>query len=253
VMGTTAESANGSRQTGEPPAAEGRSTFPWKSVAPLLVDIVVPIAAYYVLRGVGTGQVAALILGAVPTAVFAVYQAVRDRKVDALGAFVLVIIAVSTAMVFVTGSPRFLLAKEGWFTGAVGVSMLGSMLLGKPLGYRLARSMLERTPLGARLHTEVWEQLWERERWFRRAWHIVTAIWGIGTLADAVLRVIMAYALPVDTVPGLGGALTAVTFVGLQVVQQIYFVRVGLWQRLRDLPDDGLTEAEPPSAQPPSV
>jgi hypothetical protein len=51
-------------------------------------------------------------------------------------------------------------------------------------------------------------------------------------MADAVLRVLMAYALPVDEVPGLSGALWPVTFVVLQVITNIYYHRAGLWPLL---------------------
>jgi hypothetical protein len=43
----------------------------------------------------------------------------------------------------------------------------------------------------------------------------------------------MAYTLPVDIVPGLAGALWAVTFLALQLIQHLYFTHVGLWTRLR--------------------
>ena len=55
-----------------------------------------------------------------------------------------------------------------------------------------------------------------------------SVIWGAGLLADAVIRVVMAYALPVDVVPGLGGALWPVTFVVLQVVTNVYYQLAGL-------------------------
>ena len=43
----------------------------------------------------------------------------------------------------------------------------------------------------------------------------------------------MAYTLPVDLVPGLGGALWPVTFVVLQVITNVYFARAGFWLILR--------------------
>ncbi|WP_049795612.1 hypothetical protein [Frankia sp. EAN1pec] len=58
--------------------------------------------------------------------------------------------------------------------------------------------------------------------------------WGAGLLVDAAVRLAMALALPVDVVPALGSVLSVVTFVGLQVIQQVYFVRVDLWGSLAD-------------------
>ncbi len=48
-------------------------------------------------------------------------------------------------------------------------------------------------------------------------------MWGAGLLADAAIRVVMSYTLPVSVVPALGGALWPVTFVVLQVVTNIYY------------------------------
>jgi hypothetical protein len=47
-------------------------------------------------------------------------------------------------------------------------------------------------------------------------------------LADAAIRVLMSYTLPVNVVPALGGALWPVTFVILQVVTNIYYEVAGL-------------------------
>ena len=57
-------------------------------------------------------------------------------------------------------------------------------------------------------------------------------LWGTAILADAVIRVGMAYTLPIGLVPALGGALWPVTFVVLQVVTNVYFARSGFWRIL---------------------
>lgn len=211
----------------------------------LVMDLVVPVAGYYVLRAVGVDPVLALILAGVPTTAVIAYRVIRQRKVDTLGIFVLTVLAGSVGLTFVTGSPRFLLAKEGWFTAAIGVGFLVTLRFARPLAFSLARAMLRHSPLGTTLGVDTWDQRWERDRRFRRTWQVATALWGVGLIADAVVRVIMAYTLPVDVVPALGGALWAVTFVVLQVIQQIYFTRVGLWTGLR-VPVPTATSAELP-------
>jgi hypothetical protein len=55
-----------------------------------------------------------------------------------------------------------------------------------------------------------------------------TVLWAAGLLADAAVRVVMAYTLPVALVPGLSGALWPVTFVLLQVITNVYYLRAGL-------------------------
>ena len=53
-------------------------------------------------------------------------------------------------------------------------------------------------------------------------------MWGAGLLADAAIRVVMSYTLPVSVVPALSGAQWPVTFVVLQVVTTIYYHFAGL-------------------------
>lgn len=161
------------------------------------------------------------------------YRATRQRAVDALGIFVLIVLTGSVALSFATGSPRFLLAKEGWFTAAIGVGFLVTLRFARPLAFSIARAMLQHSPLGNTLRTHAWDEYWERDPRFRRTWRVATVLWGIGLIADAAARVVMAYTLPVDTVPALGGALWAITFIALQIVQHLYFSRVGLWASLR--------------------
>ncbi|WP_018503198.1 VC0807 family protein [Parafrankia discariae] len=220
----------------EPPEARPepvapRST-PGREIAAIAVDLVVPVAAYYLLRGVGCAPGPALLLASVPTAVFGLHQIVRHRRVDALAAFVLAVLAGSVLISAITGSPRFLLAKGAFFTAAIGLVFLGSFLARRPLAFVLARDMLGRTPWGARFDVGSWDVHWAGDAVFRRAWRFATGLWAAGMLADAAVRLAMALTLPVDAVPALGSALSVVTFVGLQVIQQVYFARVGLWASL---------------------
>jgi hypothetical protein len=55
----------------------------------------------------------------------------------------------------------------------------------------------------------------------------------VGRRHDAALRVVMAYALPLNDVPALAGALWLVTFLLLQIITDTYLVRSGLWPILR--------------------
>lgn len=216
-----------------PPAGRGAAG---RELVSILIDLVVPIAGFYVLRAAGVGLLAALILSSVPTTLFVIYQAIRRRRLDALAVFVLVILAASVGISFLTGSPRFLLAKEGWFTAAIGVAFLATLARTRPLAFTLSRALLTRTGMGARFQTDSWDQRWATTPWFRRVWRTATVLWGLSLLADAAVRVIMAYALPVDVVPALGGALWAVTFLALQVIQHRYVTRAGLWDSLMPTP-----------------
>ena len=198
-------------------------------LATALFDVVAPIVLYYGLRAAGVGIYLALLAGAVAPGVSTVGRLVRLRTVDRLAVFVMTTMLLGVGVALIAGSPRFLLAKEGWVTAAGGAWFLLTARGRRPLAFLFARPLLE----GRRAFTsEPWDSLWERLPRFRRVWRISSVIWGIGLLADAGIRVAIAYILPIDVVPGAAGALYPVTFLALQVIDQINYRRSGLWQML---------------------
>ncbi|QRX95206.1 VC0807 family protein [Streptomyces noursei] len=151
----------------------------------------------------------------------------RDRRLEAMAAFMAGVMVLGMVVSLVSGGTRFMLAKDGWVTGAAGLCFLGSAWARRPLAYLGARPLLE-----GRFRSDgtPWETLWENEAAFRRIWRVSTVMWGIALLADAVARVVMSYALPVEVVPGLGGLLWPVTMVLLQLVNGVYYRAAGLWR-----------------------
>lgn len=186
-----------------------------------LVDIVAPLAVYYGLRAFGVSAWQALLLGALVPAGRAVVSLVRHRRVEWLAVLVLVLIAASSATALLTGSPRFLLAKDGAITAALGLAVLASTAAARPAMFALGRVMVSEKDAAA------WDERWARIPRFRRVWRVVTVLWGLGLLLDAALRVVFAYTLPVDVVPALGAAQWLVLLVVLQVVSQLYLRRPG--------------------------
>jgi hypothetical protein len=208
----------------------------------LLVDMVLPVGVYYGLRGAGLGSYPALIAAAVVPMVSALAQFLRERRLDGMATFVAGVILLGLVASLVSGSSRFMLAKDGWVTGAGGLWFLGTLWARRPLAFVGARPFLE-----GRFRSDgtSWDVLWERSPKFRRIWRVSTAIWGIAMILDGALRVFMAYALPVDAVPALGGLLWPVTLVLLQLVNGVYYELAGLWRITRPEPRQ---ESEPAPA-----
>ncbi|WP_146259162.1 VC0807 family protein [Streptomyces tateyamensis] len=193
----------------------------------VLLDLVVPIALYYGLRAAGVSVFVALLAGAVlPVSTTAVHW-LRTRSLAGTAGFVAGIMLLGVAAALVSGSPRFMLAKDGWLSGAAGLWFLISIRAERPLLFHGGRPLLE-----GRFRSDgtSWDVLWEREPAFRRIWRVSTAIWGVAMLLDAVVRIAMAYTLPVDLVPGLGALLWPVTLVLLQLVNGVYYEVAGLWR-----------------------
>lgn len=89
-----------------------------------LLGLVAPIALYYGLRAAGAGIVPSLIAGTVATAGSAIVQAIRHRRIDALGVTVLILLVVGAGVSVLAGSQRFLLAKDAVLTAVWGTWFL---------------------------------------------------------------------------------------------------------------------------------
>ncbi|MEU6393698.1 VC0807 family protein [Streptomyces sp. NPDC046939] len=184
----------------------------------VVCDIVLPVGLYYVLREAGASEITALLLSGSAPALHTLHSAIRHRKLDAIGAFTLALLLVSALASLLTSDPRIALARNGLFTALAGVWLLVTLLMARPFTYQALRTLLPGR--AARL-----EHLWESDAAFRRVWRALTVLWGIGLLCDALLRLIMAYTLPVDSVPALDGALYAASWILLQVITQIVLFR----------------------------
>jgi hypothetical protein len=152
----------------------------------------------------------------------------------------MVLLLLSAGVSLLAGSPRVLLARDGLLTATWAIWFFLSLRARRPVTFAFSRPLLE----GRRVFdpatrrwvppgSDSWDALWEKVPRFRRIWRVVTVIWGVALLADAVIRILMAWTLPVSVVPGLGGALWPVTFVILQVITNVYFARSGFWLILR--------------------
>lgn len=181
-------------------------------------------ALYYLMRHFGVSVYAALVVGAVLSLVPACVSLLRGNRPSGLEAFFTVLLFASFAISLLPGDARFLLAKDALITSGVGFWFLASLRWAdRPLAYQFARPMAE----GRFGWVGDWEGLWQREAWFRRMWRTSSALWAVGTLLDAVARVVMAYTLPADVVPGLNLGMYAATVVVLNVVTTVVYVRAG--------------------------
>ncbi|PUA82451.1 VC0807 family protein [Nocardioides currus] len=181
-------------------------------------------ALYYLMRHLGVSVYAALVVGAVLSLVPAVASMARGNRPSGLEAFFTVLLFASFAISLLPGDERFLLAKDALITGGVGSWFLASLRWAdRPLAYQFAKPMVE----GRLGWVGDWEERWERDEWFRRMWRTSSVLWALGTVLDAAGRVVMAYALPPDLVPGLNLAMYVATAVVLNVVTTVVYVRAG--------------------------
>jgi hypothetical protein len=200
-----------------------------RAILNVVVGLVGPLVLYYGLRALGTSVFVALLIGALVPVVGVVVGLLRGRRPDAVSGFWSILLVLALAVSLIGGDVRFLLARDALVTATVGAWFLVSAGTSRPLALVLSRPLLEllhRFPEGR------WDQLWRDQPRFRTIWRRASVGFGIGTVADAVARVLMAYTLPVDLVPALSTALYLVTSAGLLVAVNVYYAGAGLWPML---------------------
>jgi len=183
------------------------------------IGFLLPVALFYGLRAAGVSAYAALLAGAAVSVARSLVELLRSRKVSPFGLYALTLMVLSTVVSLIPGDERFLLARGAVVMGVSGLWFLVSAATRKPLVYVMTRPMLE----GRFGWPGQWDSLWTQLPRFRRTWRATSILWGVGLCADAVLRVLMAWNLPVDSVPGLTTALTTVTTVALITAANIYY------------------------------
>jgi hypothetical protein len=211
--------------SGRPSVTAGRK---WLiALGKLLAGLLIPIGLYYVLRVAGVGIYLSLLASALVSAAPAVVSLIRQRRPDGLSTYFSAMVLGSVIVSLWSGSTEFLLARDGVLTGVTGIWFIASLWARRPLAYVFTKPLLQ----GRLRWPKDWDALWEASPRFRRMWRISSVLYGIGTLLDALARVVMAYTLPADTVPALSTALYAVTTVVLIVVTNGVYVIFGVHDR----------------------
>lgn len=172
----------------------------------LFLDAGLSILAYAAFRLLGYSPFVALVAGTVVAGLRASYVIVRRRQVDPFAVFMLGIFAVGLLLSFFTGSPRFLLVKESFGTGAAGLAFVLTCLRGKPLAYHAAQRVAAPTAN----ERAAWAELWETEPTFRRRFTVMSLVIGGALLVEALIRIPLIFVLPIDVMAVLSPVLTPV-------------------------------------------
>ncbi|MFJ8140177.1 VC0807 family protein [Streptomyces sp. NPDC096013] len=173
-----------------------------KNFAPLLMDVAVPIGSYYLLKSAfGMSTVAALGWSSVVPAVRTVWGVVAERAINAFAALILFVNVIGLLLSFVAGDPRLMLAKDSGISSAVGIGILVSVVMGKPM---MTAGMKPFLVKGDPARDAAFERLLSGSAAFQRAERRFSLVWGVMLLAECVARIVGVYTLPVDTMVWLG-------------------------------------------------
>ncbi|MEU3989871.1 VC0807 family protein [Streptomyces platensis] len=194
--------------------------------AQLLFELVLPLGSYYGLRAAGASQWLSMVAGGVLLLPWIGYGIVRRRRVEAMAVFTLSLVVAGTLLSLISGSPRVLMIRDSWLTAAIGLWVLGTLLTRRPFIMSASRGIVIAKVGEAGLAR--WEARWDAEPTFRHHLRLVTAVWGAVFLLDAVLRVVLAYTIPVDAFPLTSTVLWLALLGGLLTWHNWYLTRHGM-------------------------
>jgi hypothetical protein len=184
------------RGADRPAADPGRPAgfSPRGMLVTLVPNVVLPWIIYQVLTAQGVSTINALMATAIVPLATTLYGWLGARRVEALGIMTLAFVVVGLVTSLISGDPFFYLIKESLLTGVWGLIMLGSLLASKPLTYYFGRQFMAG---GDPARAAWYDGLWAKPQ-FRAVQRWICAMWGVGLVAEALLRVVLVYVLPIS-------------------------------------------------------
>ena len=193
--------------TWEPGAPSPRAMAPG-----VIGGAIVPLGVYYAVRAHVGGDAPALMIAGAPAAGWVAVEWFRRRRIDPIGCIVLFgFVAGIVASIALGGSAFVLKVRDSAFTALFGVACLASLGWKRPLMFFIGRALSagdDPDKLAA------YEELWAMPT-APRTFRIITATWGVGLIAEAAARVVLAVALPTGPFLAVSPVLGGVTIGGL--------------------------------------
>jgi uncharacterized membrane protein len=158
----------------------------------VVINGAIPVVAYNLLLGHFSSFVSLLIATLIPLG-DNLYHIMKYRKADAFGLFMLTGFILSLLAFVLGGNEKLILLRESMVTGLLGLIFIGSLFFSKPLIYHFA------IRFSASDEAEKKGQFvknWEVP-YFRFVLRIMTAIWGIALLGEAIIKIILVYELSI--------------------------------------------------------
>lgn len=184
-------------------------------VITLVLNILLPYLIYSLLI-TRTSSIAALSAAALVPLCDSLYSLIRTRKPDMFSGFIFLGLILSVIAVLLGGDERFILLRESYVTGIMGLVFLVSLAFARPLIYHFAERFTGRDP-----HMN---EKWESNPRYRRTFRLLTAVWGVALLLEALVKVVLVYTLSIPTFL-LVSPFFAYGIIGLTIWWNISFVK----------------------------
>ena len=216
----------------------------WEPGAPSVRDMapgvvggaLIPLAVYYSVRHHVHGDATALMIAGAPAAGWVAIEWARKRRLDPIGCITLIgFLAGVTASLLLGGNAFVLKVRDSAFTCLFGLVCLGSLTRGRPVMFYVGRA------LSAGDNPEklaAYDELWTMPT-APRTFRIITAVWGVGLLAEGSIRVALAAILPTGTFLAVSPVLAAV-MIGSMFGFTVWFSRRAREQGEAEFAETGL-------------
>lgn len=160
----------------------------------LAINAIAPYLVYTLCKPY-TGSLAALALSAVPPTIESLWSVVKRRRLDTVSALVLGGIVTSLLLIALGGSERVLLLRESLITSVIGLALVVSVVVGRPLIYYLFRQVWAGGDAAAVMR---WNERWATDAMLRRTMRLVTVVWGVGLIIEMAVRSFMVFEMEIS-------------------------------------------------------
>jgi intracellular septation protein A len=158
---------------------------------PIIISAVFPVLIY-LLASPHMSTLPALALTAVPPMLYSVYGWVRTHSIDPISIIALFMVVISMLITLLVHDPHLFLIRDSYLIAAFGLLCLISLLFPRPVAFYLYRWAFVRTPEQLASLNAGWQV-----PYVRFVHRLVTVVWGLAFLGEALTDTYLAYHLPI--------------------------------------------------------
>jgi hypothetical protein len=177
----------------------------------ILLNASIPVLLYQLSKHyVSPSEIKALAIATTFPLGKSIFELVRRGQVDPVSILVLLGIVTNGVALLLGGSPRVLLIRESFFTGAFGVACFISLWLPRPLMFYFGRYFMAGNDPERQARFDATWQL-PAVRFSHR---LITSVWGIAYVGELMIRMILIYNASPSTVLVLSPILMGTVTIG---------------------------------------
>jgi hypothetical protein len=188
-----------------------------------LLEIVLSVGGYYLLRAFGVGVFWALTAPAMAVAVVAVVVTVRRGRIDLIGLLVLCEIAATIILSLATHSPRIAALREAAYVLIPGVFCLVTLVCRAPLTHASTMSI---ATFGDPKRKQAFERAWRDVPEYRLWQRLLTASLGLIMVVASIVKAYILFATPDDHIAHAVDVCNIITFVMIGAVAVVSAVLI---------------------------